>query len=83
MIEAAIRSFLTSARDLWGIRWAVLGGDHETIPLRMVHVTYAEPMDIPSDAYYAIIAGGRDNQIQSNSWSAAIGPRRCSAVCWR
>jgi hypothetical protein len=59
-LAQAIRSFLTSARDLWGIRWAVLGGDHETIPLRMVHVTYAEPMDIPSDAYYADLDGTWD-----------------------
>src|SRR6266850_3350818 len=56
----AIRSFLRSARDLWGIRWAVLGGDHETIPLRVVHVTYGEPQDIPSDAYYADLDGTWD-----------------------
>src|SRR6266850_1652841 len=53
-------STLRSARDLWGIRWAVLGGDHETIPLRVVHVTYGEPQDIPSDAYYADLDGTWD-----------------------
>ncbi|HLQ66861.1 MAG TPA: C25 family cysteine peptidase, partial [Candidatus Limnocylindrales bacterium] len=59
-LAQAIRSFLLSARDLWGIRWAVLGGDHETIPLRMVRVNYGEVQDIPSDAYYSDLDGTWD-----------------------
>jgi hypothetical protein len=59
-LPQAIRSFLKSARDLWGIRWAVLAGDHETIPLRMARVTFAMVEEIPTDAYYADLDGTWD-----------------------
>ncbi len=56
----AIRSFLKSARDLWGIRWAVLGADHAAIPLRTVRVNFAIPEDIPTDVYYSDLDGTWD-----------------------
>ena len=56
----AVRSFLRSARDLWGIRWAVLAGDHDAIPLRMVRVNFGFTENIPSDAYYADLDGTWD-----------------------
>ncbi|HTM01342.1 MAG TPA: C25 family cysteine peptidase [Candidatus Omnitrophota bacterium] len=59
-LPQAIRSFLRSARDLWGIRWAILAGDHDTVPLRMVRVTFATVEDIPTDAYYADLDGTWD-----------------------
>lgn len=59
-LPQAIRSFLRSARDLWGIRWAILAGDHETVPLRMVRVTFGLVEDIPTDAYYADLDGTWD-----------------------
>lgn len=59
-LAQAIRTFLTSARDLWGIRWAVLAGDHDAIPLRLVQVRFAEVTMIPSDAYYADLDGTWD-----------------------
>lgn len=59
-LPQAIRSFLASARDLWGIRWAILAGDHETVPLRFVRVTFALPEEIPTDAYYADLDGSWD-----------------------
>lgn len=60
-LAQAIRSFLKSARDLWGIRWAVLAGDHDTIPLRLVEVRFAEVTMLPSDAYYADLDGTWDD----------------------
>ncbi|HKQ19394.1 MAG TPA: C25 family cysteine peptidase [Candidatus Eisenbacteria bacterium] len=59
-LAQAIRSFLKSAHDLWGIRWAVLAGDHDTIPLRLVEVRFSEVTIIPSDAYYADLDGTWD-----------------------
>ena len=60
-LAQAIRSFLKSARDLWGIRWAVLAGDNDAIPLRLVEVRFAEVTVIPSDAYYADLDGTWDD----------------------
>jgi len=59
-LPQAIRSFLRSARDLWGIRWAILAGDHETVPLRVVRVSFATIEEIPTDAYYADLDGTWD-----------------------
>ncbi|HZI89988.1 MAG TPA: C25 family cysteine peptidase, partial [Candidatus Polarisedimenticolia bacterium] len=59
-LPQAVRSFFKAARDLWGARWAVLAGDHGAIPMRVTHVTFAEPLDIPSDAYYADLDGTWD-----------------------
>jgi hypothetical protein len=59
-LAEAIRSFLKSAYELWGIRWAVLAGDHEALPLRVVRVTSPFPEEIPSDAYYADLDGTWD-----------------------
>jgi hypothetical protein len=59
-LAQAIRSFLRSARDLWGTRWAVLAGDHEAIPMRYIEVRFAEVTVMPSDAYYADLDGTWD-----------------------
>jgi len=59
-LAQAVRSFLRSAYQLWGIRWAILAGDHEAIPLRLVRVLSPAPEDIPSDAYYADLDGTWD-----------------------
>jgi peptidase C25-like protein/flagellar hook capping protein FlgD len=59
-LAQAVRSFLRSAYELWGIRWAILAGDHEAIPLRVVRVLSPSPEDIPSDAYYADLDGTWD-----------------------
>jgi len=59
-LPQAIRSFLKSARDLWGTRWAILGGDHDAIPLRTVRVTFGFVQEIPTDAYYADLDGTWD-----------------------
>src|SRR4051812_23239140 len=56
----AVRSFLKSAHDLWGIRWAVLGADHEAIPLRTVRVNFGYPEDLPTDVYYSDLDGTWD-----------------------
>ena len=59
-LPQAIRSFIKSARDLWGTRWAILAGDHDAIPMRYARVTFAETLDIPSDAYYSDLDGTWD-----------------------
>jgi hypothetical protein len=59
-LPQAIRSFIKAARDLWGTRWAVLAGDHDTIPMRYARVTFGETLDIPTDAYYADLDGTWD-----------------------
>ncbi len=59
-LPQAIRSFIKAARDLWGARWAVLAGDHDTIPMRYARVTFSETLDIPTDAYYADLDGTWD-----------------------
>jgi hypothetical protein len=59
-LAQSIRTFLRSAYELWGIRWAILGGDNEEIPLRVVEVTYPDVKEIPTDLYYADFAGDWD-----------------------
>ena len=59
-LAQAVRSFIKSAYELWGTRWAVLAGDHEALPLRIIRVTSPFPEDIPSDAYYADLDGTWD-----------------------
>ena len=59
-VAQAVRSFLKAAHDLWGIRWAVLAGDHEAIPMRYARVLFSETTDIPSDAYYSDLDGTWD-----------------------
>jgi Peptidase family C25/FG-GAP-like repeat/FlgD Ig-like domain len=59
-LAQAVRSFLRSAYELWGTRWAILAADHEGIPLRMVRVLLPTPQDIPTDAYYADLDGTWD-----------------------
>ncbi len=59
-LAQAIRSFLQDAHQSWGIRWAILAGDADSIPMRYVQVTYGETMDIPTDAYYADLEGTWD-----------------------
>ncbi len=56
----AVRSFLRSAYELWGIRWAILAGDHDAIPLRMVRVLLPAAEEIPTDFYYADLDGTWD-----------------------
>ena len=60
-VAQAVRSFLKAAHDLWGIRWAVLAGDHEAIPMRYARVLFSETTDIPSDAYYSDLDGTWDD----------------------
>ena len=59
-LAQAIRSFLRSAYELWGIRWAILAGDHEAIPMRMARVVTPSIEDIPTDSYYADLDGTWD-----------------------
>ena len=59
-LAQAIRSFLRSAFELWGIRWAILAGDHGSLPLRVVQVTAPSVEEIPTDAYYADLDGTWD-----------------------
>jgi peptidase C25-like protein/flagellar hook capping protein FlgD/VCBS repeat protein len=56
----AIRSFLKSAYELWGTRSAILAGDHDEIPLRVVRVLEPTLEDIPTDVYYADLDGTWD-----------------------
>ncbi|MGH7680454.1 MAG: C25 family cysteine peptidase [Candidatus Eiseniibacteriota bacterium] len=56
----AIRTFLRSAYELWGIHWAILAGDHEAIPVRSIHVTSPLAEDIPTDVYYEDLDGTWD-----------------------
>lgn len=56
----AARSFLRSAYETWGIRWAILVGDHEAIPMRTVRVLLPITEEIPTDAYYADLDGSWD-----------------------
>jgi len=59
-LAQAIRTFLTRARTLWGTEWVLLGGDHESIPLRTVEVNFSQTEEIPTDAYYADLDGSWD-----------------------
>jgi peptidase C25-like protein/VCBS repeat protein/flagellar hook capping protein FlgD/fibronectin type III domain protein len=59
-LPQAVRTFLRLARDLWGTRWAILGGDHDVLPMRMVRVTFFGGEEIPTDAYYADLDGTWD-----------------------
>ena len=59
-LPQAIRSFLRAARDSWGVRWVILAGDHEAIPLRTVEVAFSVTEEIASDAYYADLDGTWD-----------------------
>lgn len=56
----AVRSFLRSAYELWGVRWAILAGDHDVIPMRMVRVLLPRTEDIPTDFYYSDLDGTWD-----------------------
>jgi hypothetical protein len=51
-LAARIRSFLRDAHDLWGTRYAILGGDVDDVPTRLVPW---EAETIPSDLYYACL----------------------------
>ncbi len=59
-LPQAIRSFLRSGYELWGTRWAILAGDHDAIPLRIVRVLLPLPEEIPSDLYYGDLDGTWD-----------------------
>ena len=59
-LAQALRSFLTRARTLWGTEWVILAGDHESIPLRIVQVSFSETEEIATDAYYADLDGSWD-----------------------
>jgi hypothetical protein len=59
-LPEAIRTFLTQAHTEWGIRWAILVGDQDVLPMRIVHVTYGTPEDIPTDTYYEDLDGSWD-----------------------
>ncbi len=51
---ARIRAFLRDARDAWGTRFVILGGDVEHVPVRTVDWS-GEP--IPTDLYYECLDG--------------------------
>lgn len=59
-LAQAVRSFLRSAYELWGTRSAILGADHDEIPLRYVRVLEPTLEDIPTDLYYADLDGTWD-----------------------
>lgn len=52
-----VRLFLRDAYLHWGLRAALLGGDVEIVPTRMVG---SAPSDLPSDYYYACLDGSWD-----------------------
>lgn len=54
---ARIRAFLRDAREQWGTRWVLLGGDTEVIPARYAVSTYYIEELIPADLYYAALDG--------------------------
>ena len=59
-LAQAVRSFLRSAYELWGTRYAILGADHDAIPMRIVRVLLPDTEEIPTDMYYADLDGTWD-----------------------
>jgi len=47
-----IRNFLIDAYDTWATEYALLGGDKDIIPVRLL---YDEGYDIPADLYYGCV----------------------------
>jgi len=59
-LPQAMRSFLLQAYQLWGTKWAILAGDNDTVPMRMVRVQIPDQQDIPTDTYYSDLDGTWD-----------------------
>jgi hypothetical protein len=59
-LAQATRSFLRSAYELWGTRYAILAADHDAIPMRIVRVLLPDVEEIPTDMYYADLDGTWD-----------------------
>jgi peptidase C25-like protein/flagellar hook capping protein FlgD/VCBS repeat protein len=59
-LAQAVRSFLRSAYELWGTKYAILAADHDAIPMRIVRVLLPETEEIPTDMYYADLDGTWD-----------------------
>ena len=59
-LAQAVRSFLRSAYELWGTRYAILAADHDAIPMRIARVLLPDVEDIPTDMYYADLDGTWD-----------------------
>ena len=59
-LPATIRSFLTDAYELWGADYALLGGDVDLLPVRMVFNSFypsGEGSTLPVDLYYGGLDG--------------------------
>ncbi len=59
-LPATIRSFLTDAYELWGAEHALLGGDVDLLPVRMIFNSFypsGEGSELPVDLYYGGLDG--------------------------
>jgi hypothetical protein len=52
-----IRTFILDAYQDWGIKYALLGGDTDQIPVRLGHSTYLGTKDLPADMYFGCLDG--------------------------
>ncbi|HKW13755.1 MAG TPA: C25 family cysteine peptidase, partial [Candidatus Krumholzibacteria bacterium] len=52
-----IRTFILDAYQNWGIRYALLGGDTDQIPVRLGRSTYLGVKDLPADMYFGCLDG--------------------------
>jgi len=52
-----IRNFIIDAYGTWQIEYVLLGGDVDTIPVRLLRSNYNNNEDIPSDLYYGGLDG--------------------------
>jgi len=58
--QATLRTFLRDAYSRWGVRWVLLGGDVDVVPVRMIFNSYYPAQvgsQIPVDLYYAALDG--------------------------
>ena len=52
-----IRTFILDAYQDWGIRYALLGGDTDQIPVRLGRSTYLGVKELPADMYFGCLDG--------------------------
>ncbi len=52
-----VRDFLRDAYARWGTKWALLGGDTEVVPTRLIYTTYYDPQFIATDHYFSCLDG--------------------------
>jgi hypothetical protein len=52
-----IRTFILDAYQDWGIRYVLLGGDTDEVPVRLGHSTYLGVKDLPADMYFGCLDG--------------------------